>query len=162
MKHKVLIFILILLLPVLAFGKKEEKLRVPAGSNVPSLGIALDASYDPLTDEIVQGYKILSIALTNNSINIMQLDKANDRWFVVDVKGKKHKAVTDIKNVDPNLFLSLQPKLRQLLEYPIMIQVGETAVIDLLFKKNVELEGFKLVGFSNDVSKMEFEIISQE
>ncbi|MBI2093026.1 MAG: hypothetical protein HYT75_08570 [Deltaproteobacteria bacterium] len=162
MKFKSFVLAMILLLPALAIGKKEEKLRVPAGSNIPSLGIALDASYDPLTDQIVPGYKILSVALTNNSINIMQLDKANDRWIVVDVKGKKHKAVSDLKELNPELYLSLQQKLRQLLEYPSLIQVGETVVVDLLIKENVGLEGFKLVSFSNNVSKMEFEIISQE
>ncbi len=65
-------------LPVHAKKEKPRIYRVPAGANVPSLGLAMDANYDPTTDNIIPGYKILSVAITNNSINVLQLNAEND------------------------------------------------------------------------------------
>jgi hypothetical protein len=161
---KILLTILILLVAFSAEAKKKNKnaLEVPAGSNVPNLGMAFDASYDGSTDGIIPGYKILSVAMTNNSINIIQLNLDSDKWQVVDIKKRKHKAIIDIKTEDPDTFLALQPKLRKLIEYPPIIQVGETKVIDLLVKNSVKLDGFRSVLYTNGETGQTIEITAQD
>ena len=142
--------------------KKSSLVRIPSGSNIPSLGIAFDASYDASTDGIVPGYKILSVAISNGSIDIMGTDSTIDKWFVVDIKGSKHEAIIDLKNEDPNTYASLPPRLRQMVNYPLLVQVGETRVIDLLFRDNVNLDAFKFVRFQSGSLKKTIEIISME
>jgi len=142
--------------------KKSNLVRIPSGSNIPSLGIAFDASYDPSTDDIVPGYKILSVAISNGSIDIMGTDSTIDKWYVVDIKGSKHEAIIDLKNEDPATYASLPPRLRQMVSYPLLVQVGETRVIDLLFKKGVNLDAFKFVRFQSGSLKKIIEIISME
>jgi len=142
--------------------KKSEFTKVPAGSNVTSLGMALDASYDPKLDDLVRGYKIVTVAITNNSIDILQMDAENDVWWVVDIKGSKHKAVIDIRKKSPKLYQELPTKLRNLITYPIMIQVGETKAIDLFIPKNVNLDGFNSVRFKNEDTGKAFEIVTRE
>lgn len=162
MKTRLLLSVLILLVAFGAEAKKKDVMKIPAGSNVPNLGMAFDASYDESTDAIVPGYKILSVAITNNSINIIQLNQGSDKWQIVDIKKKKHKAVIDIKTEDPNLYLTLQPKLRKLIEYPPIIQVGETKVIDLLVKDSAKLDGFRSVIYTNGNSGQTIEITAQD
>jgi len=129
-------------------GKNPKQvIRVSAGTNVPSLGMAIDAYYDRNTDGLIQGYKILSVALTNNSIDVMQTDKLSDQWFVTDMHGARHKAIIDLRNADPRAFAGLSERIRSLIEYPLIIQVGETRIIDLMFRSNVTLDSFQNVRF---------------
>lgn len=144
-------------------GKQEKKsdvIKVPAGTNMPSLGMALDASYDPDLDNIVPGYKILSIAITNNSPDVMQLDKDMDKWEVVDLKGSRHKAILDLRLEDPKKYTSLPEKLQALIQYPLIVQVGETKVVDLLFRDSVNLTSFRAVRLQNKKTPQIIEIVS--
>jgi hypothetical protein len=146
-------------------GKKEKKdkiIKVPSGSNMPSLGMALDADYDKNTDGIIPGYKILTVAVTNNSMDITQFDVENDEWNVIDVQGRKHEAILDLRKSSPSEYSALPDKLKALIQYPIMVQVGETKVIDLLFKDHITLDGFRAVRFKNKISGRVIEIMAGE
>jgi len=138
--------------------KKEKVIRVPSGANIPSLGMALDASYDPATDGIISGYKIVSVAITNNSIDILQMDRETDEWDLVDLQGRKHAAVLDLRREAPRLYADLPERLKMMIAYPLIIQVGETRVIDLLFKNHLDLQSFRAVRFKSKISGKTIEI----
>jgi hypothetical protein len=140
----------------------DNYMKIPSGSNIPTLGMALDASYDQNYDDVVPGYKILSVAVGNNSINIIQMDKMNDKWVLIDSRGAKHKAILNLREESPDVYGRLPEKLRGMLEYPLMIQVGETHVIDLLFKKDVKLESFRSLQFISSIFGKTFEIVPQD
>ena len=132
--------------------KKEGIIKVPSGANVPSLGMALDVDYDPKTDRIIPGYKIVSVAITNNSIDVLQMDKETDEWDLIDVRGRKHSAVLDLRRHAPATYSALPERLKKLTSYPLIIQVSETRVIDLLFKDNLDLQSFRAVRFKSHIS----------
>lgn len=132
--------------------KAEKIIKVPSGANIPSLGMALDASYDPATNGIVAGYKIISVAITNNSIDILSVDKDTDEWDVIDIMGRKHRAILDLRREAPSVYIALPERLKMLLSYPLIIQVGETRVIDLLFKDNIDLQSFRAVRFESKLN----------
>jgi len=142
--------------------KGENYMRIPSGSNIPSLGLALDASYDPQFDDVIKGYKMLSVAVANSSINIFGFDKENDKWVLIDSKGSKHKAILDLRTENPEAYARLPEKLRRLIEYPLMVQVGETRVVDLLFKKDVKLESFRGVQLISSTFGKTFEIVPRD
>lgn len=141
---------------------KKPIVKVPAGANIASVGMAFDVSYDPKTDNIIPGYKILSVAITNNSIDIIQTDRPTDKWIIRDYKGHEHPVITNLKEKDPDTYINLAPRLRQLIHYPMLIQVGETRVIDLLVKNNVNLDGFRSVYWRVGASGKEFEVIAND
>jgi len=72
--------------------KQPKLIRVPGGANIPSAGLAVDASYDPRLDDLVPGYKVINVAVFNQSLNIITLDPSSDRWWVKFADGKKKKA----------------------------------------------------------------------
>ncbi|PIR17405.1 MAG: hypothetical protein COV46_04395 [Deltaproteobacteria bacterium CG11_big_fil_rev_8_21_14_0_20_49_13] len=145
-----------------ALARKKSYMKVAGGTSVPSLGLGLDADYSSETDNIIPGFKILSVAIVNNSINIMQLDSRYDEWQLVDIRGKKHDPIIDLRTVSPDTYLAIPEKLRQELEYPMMIQVGETKIVDLLFKDSVKLDGFRALKFFASSMGAGFEIFPQE
>lgn len=161
-KFTIIVLMILFCLPVHAKKEKPKVFRVPAGANVPSLGLAMDASYDPKTDNIVPGYKILSVAITNNSINVLQLNADNDEWQVEDIKKHKHNSINSLKDKDPGTYIQLPQKLRKLIDYPSMVQVGETKVIDLLFKDNVNLDAFRMVKYTSTSSRSSIEVTTQD
>lgn len=161
---KILPVVLCLIFSLNAYAKKQRnaEFKTMAGANIPSAGMALDVSYDAATDGIIPGYKLVNVAITNNSIDIIQLDKEGDKWTVVDLKGGKHKAVIDLRKSDPESFSKLPAKLRGLIEYPILIQVGETKVFDLLVKDSVRLDTFRSAKFESSTMQKNFEIVAQD
>lgn len=161
---KRIIFILLIFTAVFSLNSyaDDKTMQITAGTNAPTAGMAMDASYDTSTDGIIPGYKILSVAITNNSIEIIQLDPGNDKWVVIDYKGSKHNAVVDLRKEDPKAYIALPEKLRRLIEYPLMIQVGDTKVIDLLVKNSVNLDAFRSVKYTNRTTKKSFEIVARD
>lgn len=153
------IFILCLMVPfIFCFEgcvtvKKESKknmiIGTTAGANIPNIGMAIDVSYDQGFDNVVPGYKIVTVAITNSSIDILRLDPKYDDWQLIDVKGSKHQGIVDLRSDSPKTYILLQSKLRKLIEYPLMVQVGETGTIDLLFRDSVKLDGFRSVRFKS-------------
>ncbi len=162
---KILIVLVVLAISFNAYAKKQKApdvIRVDSGTGIASMGLVFDASYDPRTDNILPGHKILSVAITNNSINILKMDALKDEWQVVDYKGGNHTAINDLRKQAPDMYINLPEKLRHLVAYPEMIQVGDTKVIDLIFKDSVNLEAFRMVKFMNSDKKVKLEINAKD
>ncbi len=131
-------------------GKDKQKVvETEAGLNIPSLGIAIDAIYDKKLDDLLPGYKILNVVITNKSVSNIELDAKKDKWEIVDSVGRSHKAIAHLFLVDPKLWNVLPVGLKDELEYPHRVRMGHTTKIDLLFTDDVELNYFKNVTFKS-------------
>lgn len=142
--------------------KKNQPIVIPGGTVSPTLGIGFDAYYDPSLDGVVPGYKILTVAYTNNTMNLIQMDSLNDQWYVIDKKGRKIPAVINLRRRDPDVWATLPKKLKVLIEYPLLVQVGATVTIDLLIKSNADLIAFKEVWYRPAGATTEYRIIPRE
>lgn len=142
--------------------QKPEVIVVPAGTRVPALGLAFDVSYDPATDRVVPGYRILQVGINNNSINVVQLDARVDQWAVVDRRGRTRVAILSLRQSDPDAWVRLPVRLRQLLQYPLLVSPGITQSVDLLFPNGVILDEFKEVHFKSAGVGKFIKIIAQE
>lgn len=143
-------------------AQAAEVIRIPSGTTVPVMGLSIDVSYDPRLDNLVPGYKILTVAINNTSLEYVQLDPFNDQWLVVDRSGRKHKAILNLREKAPNVWAKLPPKLRRLLEYPLMVSIGEDAPIDLIFPDSAPLGEFREVIFKFSTKGKEIHISPRE
>lgn len=138
---------------------KAQTIVIPGGTVAPALGVGFDVHYDPNLDDIIPGYKILTVAYTNNSMNIIQTDSSEDRWIVENRRGKKIKAITNLRNKDPDTWAGLPKKLKVLIEYPLLIPIGSTQTVDLLFKNKENLSEFKSVLYEPGGGGRKFKIL---
>lgn len=145
-----------------AAAKAAQTLTVASGSRVPALGVAFVVSYDPATDTVVPGYRILQVGVSNKSINIFELNPLNDRWYVIDRGGHKRLAIVTLRDHDPNVWGGLSPKLRALIEYPLLIDVGGEVPIDLFFPASIALEEFRQVIFESAALQKTIVIYARE
>ena len=123
-------------------SKKTGAIRVPGGANIPSVGLAIDASYDPRLDDLVPGYKIINVALFNQSLNIITLDPSMDKWWVKFADGRKKKAIFDLRSQAPEVWAKLPEKAKELVAYPLFLPVGGRQVIDLFVADTVNVAQF--------------------
>ena len=72
--------------------KISEDIRSEAGLNIKDWGIAIDAIYDARLDDLIPGYRIINIVLTNRSAEDINLSTNKDKWYILDNMGKKHTA----------------------------------------------------------------------
>lgn len=143
-------------------SKRGNVIAIPGGTVSPVYGVGFDVIYDPSLDNVVPGYKILTVAYTNNSMDIIQMEVLNDKWYVVDRSGGKKQAIINLRDRDPDVWKNLSQKLKILLEYPLLIPAGATQTIDLLFKKSANLGEFKMVIYKQDSSGRQFRIYPRE
>lgn len=124
-------------------AKKKNMIEVFGGAMIPGLGLAIDASYDNRLDSFVPGYKVLSVAIVNNSLNIIRLDPRRDKWWV-QVKNfkKKYQVVSDLRGDDAAAWQNVPERARGLISYPLALAIGARQVIDLFVPDNVPLEEF--------------------
>lgn len=161
MKRKLLPLLLCLpLFPILisCFSSKEAN----SNKNVQRLenareGILIDAKYDPRLDSLVPGYKILSVGLTNNGIDLLRLNPLQDKWEIVDALGKSRRAINSLRIKNPSAFGALPSKMQQLLEYPVGISMGFSETIDLFFPGDVNLDSFRSISFYSAERKTNFD-----
>lgn len=139
-----------------------QDIYVPSGTSSPALSLGFEASYDPQTDAIIPGYKIVTVAITNSSIEYLQTDQMADQWWVIDRGKSRHKAVLNLREKNPDAWAKLPQRLRKYLQYPLMVRIGETATIDLLFPDTVNLNEFREVGFKSSSRQKTIHIIPQE
>lgn len=142
--------------------KKPGPIRSQSGTQIPALGLAFDVSYDPATDGVIPTYRVLNIGITNNSLEVIPLDPLADRWWVVDRNGKKHQAITGLRRADPDMWARLPMGLKKLIEYPLMVPIGATQPIDLLFPGKVRLNEFQHVIFHSAGLSREIEIYARD
>lgn len=143
-------------------SRGQKVIETEAGLNIPKLGIAIDAVYDSKLDNLLPGYKILNVVLTNRSMATINLDSKKDKWQVTDSLGKTHKAMTHLRVSDKKLWDVLPVGLKNELEYPHMVRVGNTTKIDLIFPSYVELGFFKQLNFASSSLKKTFVIKNSE
>lgn len=142
--------------------KKPQVLVTPAGTQIPALALAFDVSYDHRTDRLIPGYRLLNVAVTNNSLQVIPLDPLQDRWWVVDRRGKRHEAVLNMRHADPDRWAQLPVGLKKLITYPLMIPIGTTQPIDLLFPDHVNLNEFRAVLFRSIGLDKEIQVYTHE
>lgn len=152
-------FILALFLISCNPGSKKE-VGTSQRVEVQKHGVILDAKYDPRLDNLIPGYKILHVALTNRGIGVLRLNPLKDRWFIVDAFGQKKRAITSLRIKDPGTFGRLPGKLQQMIEYPVGVSVGYTDTIDLFFPASQELNAFRSISYYNASHKRTYDVMS--
>jgi len=95
--HSLTAFAVLLLLASCFSRDSKPKNSSSASLDVPQKGVTIEASYDPRLNNLIPGYKIITIALTNNGVDILKLDPLRDRWEIVDAYGKNRRAINSIR-----------------------------------------------------------------
>jgi len=114
---------------------------------VPQSGIVIDVDYDPRLDSLVPGYKLLTVAIDNNTLTPLRLDSKKDRWEIQTARGRWIKVLHDLRFGREGLWRKLPSRIREMIGYPDVVGVGETGVFDLFVKSSVTLEGFRGVKY---------------
>jgi hypothetical protein len=149
------------ILPALGCYTRVDKPKTSqARLNLPNWGIVIDATYDKKLDNIVPGYKIVTIALTNRSVDIIKLDPVHDQWMIEDAWGRKQRAIVSLRIRDPQIWGTLPGRVKDLVEYPAGVQMGYTQTFDLFFPENTELGGFRAISFYAATLKRNFDALS--
>jgi hypothetical protein len=139
-----------------------QDVYVPSGTTTPTLSMGFEAAYDPRLDNVIPGYKILTVAITNSALEYLQMDPLVDQWWVIDRSKSKHKAILTLRDKNPDVWAKLPPRLRQIIEYPLMVRIADTATIDLLFPNNVRLNEFREVVFRSSSRQKIIHIVPRE
>ncbi len=128
-------------------SKGPDKNKSSATVEVPNKGIIIEAKYDPRLDSLIPGYKIVTVALTNNGIDTLRLNPLKDRWEVTDAYGKNRRAINSVRIKDPSTWGKLPDRLKQLIEYPIAVSMNYSETIDLFFPQGMDLTHFRAISF---------------
>lgn len=137
---------------------RSKVIESEAGLNIPQWGVAIDAIYNRELDNLIPGYKILNVVVSNRGGDIISFDTLKDRWILVDSVGKSHKAINHLRVIDQKMWDVLPVGLKNELEYPQTLRVGHTAKIDLLFRSSAELTSFKTLRWRSTHFKKDFVI----
>ena len=147
MNRKVAIAIVCaVLLAACAHGTRASRkrvLRVSGGASIIPLGLTMDASYDPRLDNLAAGYKVINVAMVNQSLSIIYLDPERD-WWAIKLKGRRRhqKVIHDLRRQDPKAWATIPEKARHLVGYPLALPVGARQVIDLFVPGPIDVESF--------------------
>ncbi len=129
-------------------GKRSNNtVEAYGGVTIPGVGISMEASYDPRLDNLVPGYKVLNVAMLNDSFQIIPLNPEKDQWWIktsTDDK-KKYKVIADLRLYDSKAWHTLPEKARKHIGYPVALPIGGRQVIDLFVKEDIPLEDFSEV-----------------
>lgn len=141
-------------------SKKSAPIASEAGFKIPEWGIAIDASYDPRLDDLIPGYKILHVVLSNHRDNTIVLNPVKDRWVITDGGGKKHEAHNHVKFFDKKLWQKMRTELKAKLDYPTLVKAGKLTTIDLFFSKSVDLFQFREVAWTSSFFAKKFDVLT--
>lgn len=164
----ILLLILMLTACVPQSGKRSasdsmyQDVVMASGTAAPALSLGFEVAYDSQTDNIVPGYKIITVAITNGSLEYLQTDEMVDQWWVVDRSKARHKAVLNLRDKNPDVWAKLPPRLRKYIQYPLMVRIGESATIDLLFPDNINLNEFREVIFKCSGRQKTIHVVPRE
>ncbi|MBN1283275.1 MAG: hypothetical protein JXA24_05845 [Proteobacteria bacterium] len=132
-----------LLLVAADAAAKAKVHRAIGGTNIVPVGLSIDASYDQRFDGFVPGYKVINVAVINQSFNIIFLNPEKDRWGIKLADGSKAiTAIHDLRRSAPKAWSELNDKSKDLLAYPLFIPVGARQVIDLFVPESVDAAKF--------------------
>lgn len=129
------------------FSSTDKQPRSSARVDAPKDGVTLEADYDPRLDNLVPGYKIITVALTNNSFEVIKLNPLKDRWEIIDAAGRPRKAINSIRVHNPRIFSSLPSQMQTLVDYPVGVNIGYSETIDLFFPQSTDLRNFRTISF---------------
>ncbi|MCP5468435.1 MAG: hypothetical protein H7A32_04115 [Deltaproteobacteria bacterium] len=141
-------------------AEKQDKGTTNREMKLHKHGITIDARYDPRLDNLIPGYKIMTIGLTNSGYDVLRLNTLKDHWEIVDAWGRKQKAIHSLRVKDPHTFVRLPDKLQQMVEYPVGVSVGYSETIDLFFPKDTDLKAFRAVSFYSAERKMTYDVLN--
>ena len=160
------VVILGLLVPACAGGgagsSAKGAVHVQGGTNIEGYGFALDASYDPRLDQLIPGYRIVNVALINNSFNILFLNPEKDRWSIRAGKGRRHDAIIDLRRADPEVWATLPERVQKLMAYPLAVPIGARLVLDLIVHGEAPLEQLTEVSGTIDSLRQTFVVSVRE
>jgi len=126
-----------------ARSNKKRTLRVPGGTNIAPVGLVIDASYDTRFDDFVPGYKVINVAVINQSFDIVYLNPERDVWKIKFADGGKAvRAIHDMRTYDPQTWSAMPQKAKSIMSYPLFIPVGARQVIDLFVPDTVDAAQF--------------------
>ncbi len=137
---------------------RDDKPSTSSRVEVPNQGVTIDAKYDSRLDNLIPGYKILTLAVTNNGFDVIKLNPLKDKWEIVDAYGKTRRAINSLRVQNPSLFNRLPGKLQSLIEYPVGVAVGYTETIDVFFPQHQELTAFRSISFYNSERDQKFDV----
>ena len=142
MKKLCWLVVVLLLIPQFAAAKHKKSgvIKAVVGAPVEGFGFSIDGSHDASLDGLVPGYRIVNVALVNNSFNILILNPEQDRWYVRTDGKKKIPAVVDLRRIDPQAWAAVQQRARQIMAYPLAVPIGAQLAIDLFVPSEVKLE----------------------
>lgn len=140
-------------------AKRKDTMQIVGGASIPKYGLAIDASYDSRFDNFAKGYKILQVAIINNSFNMIPMNPEKDKWVVHTRKGGSYKAYTDLGRKDPEAWKELPLKVRDIMAYPLILPIGVRRVIDLFVPEKVPLETLQSVVIDLQSLDTRFEVV---
>lgn len=141
--------------------KEADAIKSESGLNIPEWGIAIDASYDPRLDDLIPGYRILNIAITNRRPNNIILNPKYDKWTIIDNAGKKHTAYNHVKYFSRKTWKKLSDDFKAKLDYPKFVKPGNMTVVDVFLPKTVDLFQFRQIIWESKFFDKQFSIYTQ-
>ncbi len=150
------------LFTLIACAAKEENPRNSARVDLPQHGIIIEAKYEPSLDNLVPGYKIVTVGLTNNGTDILKLNPLRDRWEITDATGQKRKAYNSLRIKDPAIWSRLPGQMKEMMEYPVAVAMGYSETLDLFFPTNIDISSFRSISFYSAERKESYDILQMD
>jgi hypothetical protein len=142
---------------------KKQVIRAPGGTSISPIGLIIDASHDPRLDGLVPGYKIIDVAVANQSFEILYFDPEHDKWQIKLVGATKPiTAVHDLRRADPKAWAAVPERARNLLSYPLVLPVGAQEVIDIFVPESVDVQKFNELDVYLRSVQMRLEILVRQ
>ncbi|MDO8461305.1 MAG: hypothetical protein Q7S98_00430 [Deltaproteobacteria bacterium] len=130
------------------------------GMMISPYGMTLGAEYASELDHLVEGYKIITISLTNNSMDQIHLDPSKDKWVIETNSGKRLKATNSFGLKNHKGWSELPLKTRELMEYPLFVPIGYSQTFDLFIKGKADLKRFRSISYTNVESGLTFQVLT--
>lgn len=136
----------------------KSETTIEAGLKLPQWSIAIDASYDARLDNLIPGYRIVHVVLSNSREDTILLDPSKDRWLITDSTGRRHTAINHVKKIDRKLWEEMKPELKKKLDYPTSVGPHYLTTIDLFFSDSVDLFQFREISWHSSHFNKTFDI----
>lgn len=146
-----------------SLAKAKNVITAAGGALIPSLGLVIDASYDPRLDGFVPGYRVINVAVINESLNIIYLDPARDKWWI-KLKGRRRpiRVIHDLRSYDPKAWASIPERARGLVSYPLILPVGARHVVDIFVTDDIDAANFTELKIFLKSLDVRFDILSRQ
>jgi len=136
----------------------KSETTIEAGLKLPEWGIAIDASHDARLDDLIPGYRIVHVVLSNSRGDPILLDPSKDKWVVTDSTGRRHTAINHVQKIDRKLWEEMKPELKKKLDYPTVVKPNHLTTIDLFFSDSVDLFRFREISWNSSHFNKTFDI----